>query len=456
MKKHVILLSVVFVIAFSTAFVNKHKPDEKIYIERSEQRTGDSLKGYQYLTTGDFLKSGIPYTFFIMKNGKDTDNLLNRTGKNATVSPGYNVITTADSVDIVIPTCMQCHAQVFDRKLVIGLGNTFLDFSETRQVSPASLAMMQRMAPKQYSAGKILFRTYKTVFPQLAAEVRGVNVADRLASLLAAHLNPKTLVWSDTPLLNIPEQVVPTDVPPWWLLKKKNAMFYNGFGRGDFAKFLMASNLLTISDSSEATETDSHFGDVLAYIKTLQPPKYPYPIDEKEAAKGKNIFVDNCSECHGTYGSDGNYPNLLIAASVIGTDSLLYKANQQDKQFVDWFNNSWFSQGTRPARLEPFDGYIAPPLDGIWITAPYFHNGSVPTLEAVLDSRKRPAYWSRNFDNPEYDYKNIGWKYEIHDKPNGKKVYNTTLPGYGNYGHYFGDALSDMERKEVIEYLKTL
>ena len=35
-------------------------------------------------------------------------------------------------------------------------------------------------------------------------------------------------------------------------------------------------------------------------------------------------------------------------------------------------------------------------------------------------------------------------------------IYNTTLPGYGNYGHYFGDKLTGEERKAVIEYLKTV
>jgi hypothetical protein len=37
-----------------------------------------------------------------------------------------------------------------------------------------------------------------------------------------------------------------------------------------------------------------------------------------------------------------------------------------------------------------------------------------------------------------------------------KLIYNTTLPGYGNYGHYFGDKLTGEARKAVIEYLKTL
>jgi hypothetical protein len=106
--------------------------------------------------------------------------------------------------------------------------------------------------------------------------------------------------------------------------------------------------------------------------------------------------------------------------------------------------------------LEPFDGYIAPPLDGVWITGPYLHNGSVPTLEGVLNTKARPKYWSRDYDNLQYDYEKAGWRFQIHDSAGGTTVYNTDLPGYGNYGHDFGDRLTSKERKAVIEYLKTL
>jgi hypothetical protein len=123
---------------------------------------------------------------------------------------------------------------------------------------------------------------------------------------------------------------------------------------------------------------------------------------------------------------------------------------------IEWFNTSWFSRGENAAKLVPFNGYIAPPLDGVWITAPYLHNGSVPTIEALLDSRKRPVYWSRNFSRTEYDYSKLGWMYKEEQKAVNKNTYNTTLPGYGNYGHYFGDRFTDQERTEVIEYLKTL
>jgi hypothetical protein len=283
-----------------------------------------------------------------------------------------------------------------------------------------------------------------------------VNIADRLAALLVAHRDPASFKWYDQAQMAVPDQIIPTDTPPWWLLKKKNAMFYNGFGRGDFGRFLMASNLLTSSDTSESRKVDERIPDVLAYIYSLEPPKYPKEIDASLAQKGQAIFEQNCSTCHGSYGKQGSYPNLLIPESLIQTDSLLYKSNYSNPQFVNWFNKSWFTQGDHPARLEPFTGYIAPPLDGIWITAPYLHNGSVPTLEALLNSRIRPKFWSRDFDHPQYDYDNPGWKFTQESRGGNTSIYNTTLPGYGNYGHYFGDVLTDAERKAVIEYLKTL
>jgi mono/diheme cytochrome c family protein len=218
----------------------------------------------------------------------------------------------------------------------------------------------------------------------------------------------------------------------------------------------MASNLLTVNDTSESREVDSHFNDVLAYINSLQPPKYPYPVKKPLAREGGILFIQNCSKCHGNYGSSSDYPNLLIPEAVIKTDSFLLKSNYQNSQFIDWFNNSWFAQGDHPARLEPYDGYIAPPLDGIWITAPYLHNGSVPDLEGVLNTKARPKFWARDFDNPSYDYDRVGWHYSSKNAADNSGVYDTTIPGYGNYGHDFGDRLTPKQRRAIIEYLKTL
>ena len=183
---------------------------------------------------------------------------------------------------------------------------------------------------------------------------------------------------------------------------------------------------------------------------------YPGPVNKALAAQGKEIFNVTCRKCHGDYEEGGQYPNLLIPESIIQTDSLLFKSNYQNPQFVDWFNKSWYATTDHPARLQSYNGYIAPPLDGVWATAPYLHNGSVPTLEALLNSAERPTYWQRDLKHPQYDYNNVGWQYTTKAAPGSKKVYNTTLPGYGNYGHTFGDALNADARKALIEYLKTL
>jgi mono/diheme cytochrome c family protein len=454
----VLALIVMSGVAFTGIVANSEY--EPVPIPPSIQRTGgDAQKGYEYLTTGDYVKGGIPYSTFMLGMGKDRTNYLQRTEKNANISHEYTAVTAPNGEMLVAPNCMQCHAQVFDNQLYIGLGNTFIDFSQNEKLNVKRLQMVENMlkltAPNKYKAARPFLEVTKTIAPQLVTEVRGANPADHLAAVLAAHRDPVTFQWMEAPQLNIPSEVIPTDVPAWWLLKKKNAMFYNGFGRGDFGRFLMASNLLTVNDTAESHEVDSHMPDLLAYIYSIQPPKYPKSIDNDLAAAGESIFVNHCSKCHGTYGTDSSYPNLLIPAVVIQTDSFLYKSNYSNAQFVDWFNRSWFTSGDHPARLEPFTGYIAPPLDGIWITAPYLHNGSVPTLEALLNSDLRPAYWSRDFDKPEYDYDKLGWKYTKEPKAN-KNSYNTTLPGYGNYGHTFGDKLKEKERKAVIEYLKTL
>jgi mono/diheme cytochrome c family protein len=459
-KTPVLILIAIIFLAFTRISTLFSADETPAYIQPSKQRSGNAAKGYEYLTTGDYLKSGIPYSFYFLGAQKDTNNFLNRTGLNKNLPHDFTAVKAPNGEMVVAPNCLQCHAQIFDGKLIVGLGNSFSDFTVNRE-STALMAekMLKNLTganEKKYEAAKNFINSLKAISPNLIVATRGVNLADALAALLVAHRDPQTLQWSDKNLLPLPAEIIPTDVPAWWLLKKKNAMFYNGFGRGDFGRFLMASNLLTVTDTSEAREVDSHFNDVLAYIYSLSPPKYPKPVNERLVSKGAKIFNATCSGCHGTYGDGGKYPNLLIPESMIKTDSALYSSNYSSPQFVDWFNKSWFTSGDHPARLEPYRGYIAPPLDGVWVTAPYMHNGSIPDLEAMLNSKKRPAYWQRNFSKQDYNYNIPGWNFNVKDGPGGTEVYNTTIKGYGNYGHYFGDKLSKRERKAVIEYLKTL
>ena len=146
----------------------------------------------------------------------------------------------------------------------------------------------------------------------------------------------------------------------------------------------------------------------------------------------------------------------------MGTDDLLarHSFNSADK-FIEWYNESFFGE---MAKAVPGIGYVAPPLDGVWATAPYLHNGSVPTLKTLLDSSARPQFWRRGFSWSDYDSENVGWtftslEYGKDGEPNRNErifIYDTTRPGYGNQGHTYGDGLNDNERDALIEYLKTL
>jgi mono/diheme cytochrome c family protein len=98
--------------------------------------------------------------------------------------------------------------------------------------------------------------------------------------------------------------------------------------------------------------------------------------------------------------------------------------------------------------------YKARPLDGIWATAPYLHNGSVPSLYQLLlpvkDRAKQFFVGTRDFDP-----KNVGFKT---DNAPGAFLFDTTKPGNSNAGHdtYGMDAMTDDQRWQLVEYLNTL
>src|SRR5262249_47585239 len=133
------------------------------------------------------------------------------------------------------------------------------------------------------------------------------------------------------------------------------------------------------------------FKDIQAYLRTLEPPKFPFEVDAVKAGRGRVVFKATCSKCHGTYGPDGHYPNRLVELKVTGTDPA--RAVGMSDRMIAHYNATWFAE-EHPA--DPvMTGYQAPPLLGVWATAPYLHNGSVPTLHHMLKSSDRPARFLR-------------------------------------------------------------
>jgi hypothetical protein len=114
-----------------------------------------------------------------------------------------------------------------------------------------------------------------------------------------------------------------------------------------------------------------------------------------------------------------------------------------------------------PWRFQNFrktDGYANMPLDGLWLRAPYLHNGSVPTLRDLLNpSEQRPKTFYRGYDV--YDPENVGFLSNVaRDRDRTYFRYDTALPGNGNFGHEgraYGTELSSDDKNALIEHLKT-
>lgn len=436
-------------------------PAGTTFLEPSAQRSGDPEAGYQYLIYGDYISSGVPLQVFKNIFGDNSSDDLNRWGSSDGIPFRFNVVTAANGAKVVAPTCLTCHAERLDGKIIVGLGNNTYDYTTDQasqfQLIDGLVKGFYGEGSPEWAAYQPISRAYKAIGPYIRTKMRGPNPADKIFGTLSAHRRADDLTWLHDKQFDVPLEVAPTDVPAWWLMKKKNALYYNALGRGDFARLSAAAGLLTMLDSTEAGRMDAHFADLMAWIRTIEPPVYPNPIDQNLAAQGKVVFEKNCSKCHGTYGTEDTYPNLLVNLATIGTDPLLSQNYQTYPQHQNWYNRSWYyARGAHKAQLLPNNGYIAPPLDGIWATAPYLHNGSVPTLEDLLNSPQRPVFWKRTFDSADYDQQKAGWNYSVESAQTDVNTYDTTLPGYGNGGHKFGDSLTAAERQAVVEYLKTL
>jgi hypothetical protein len=123
---------------------------------------------------------------------------------------------------------------------------------------------------------------------------------------------------------------------------------------------------------------------------------------------------------------------------------------------------TWFGYyGKKRMVVEPA-GYVAPPLDGVWASAPYLHNGSVPTLRDLFYPERRPVIWQRTENG--YDQENIGLEVSRFDElPAGttdprvrRTFFDTRQFGKSNAGHLFPTQLAEDEKQAVLEYLKTL
>jgi len=357
---------------------------------------------------------------------------------------------TEDGQGGLVTNCFSCHGGKVAGQTMPGVGNTHVDLNTLVFDLQKLRAMDAGQNPDE-------------VEPLLPLEIpasyhKGFTNAVIFEVLNWVRANPTVMFR----VAAKPDMLLHHDMnpPAWWTTKKKERLYCDSFApktprqNMPFARGRGQPNWEEKWHALEPT-----FVHIYQYIEELPAPEYPFEVDHQLAARGKELFEQTCAECHGTYGPGGEFPNRVIPIEEVGTDDRrLYAVSRENRE---WNNETWLQYGGEHPTWPESTGYLAPPLDGVWASAPYFHNGAAPTLWAVMNPSERPAVWKRTEDG--YDTENVGLEVSTYDVvPEGlsdrerRMYYDTSHIGNSAEGHTFPDVLSAEEKWAVIEYLKTL
>lgn len=145
----------------------------------------------------------------------------------------------------------------------------------------------------------------------------------------------------------------------------------------------------------------------------------------------------------------GKFEAEAKTASVVGNGVIGIIREERPKELI----TGLLAYVKAAKALKPKEpSYKARPLNGIWASAPFLHNGSVPNLTELL---KKPEDRVKNFyvGSWEMDTENVGFSTE---KGEHTSEFDTSIPGNSNLGHDNGTDLTDAEKSELIEYIKSL
>lgn len=325
----------------------------------------------------------------------------------------------------VYQTCAACHvAELPDGRVWLGAPNGELDFGRFR------------------------------------AEVNRRWVAAGNPPLLSAHEEAKTRQLGpgrfhaesgDYP------KVVPADFPPYFRLGRLKGLNHLGTGKDVETEVHLALNAFVNPKPHEADievpfPPDRRIDALVDYMSQIEPPPPP-PQDPALVEKGRRVFADaGCGSCH--------HPDAPEKNGVIPFDGAPDGRDRLPGEDPDWPDGSIHTSGAHRVLIDGdgekkglgldkkrlkligfiawhglsvrmSDGYRVPPLHGLAYTAPYLHNGSVPTLEDLLKpAAERPETFRR-----------------------GDFVVDTTRPGNDNRGHEFGVDLTPEERAALVAFL---
>lgn len=421
---------------------------------------------------------------------------------------GAGIITNSHGEGLTF-SCFACHSANLFGTTVMGLTNKRSHsnkfFHMARLVVPKiPNALFKSNTKANENEMKMFSRTKKNlvavdgVNPQvLGLDTSLPHVALSLARRNDDETASKNPILEKFPRYNELKDFVADSKPmPWWNLKFKTRWLSDGSivaGNPILTNFLWneigrGTDLVQLEDWMN--KNNQVIKEITVAAFATEAPAYTdfFPvesIDINRAKRGEKLFNETCLQCHGEYQKAWSLKNAneLTAEELLKTTKVFYPEKTQVKDvgtdpqryeamkfFADDLNNLSISKWMKTI-IEPQEGYVPPPLVGIWARYPYFHNNSLPNLCAVLSlENERPkTFILGGAENKKTDYDQ-----ECAGYPTGEKIpaewlkdveakMDTGKAGLRNIGHTKmlmdenkKEKFSASDKKDLIMFLKTL
>jgi hypothetical protein len=282
-------------------------------------------------------------------------------------------------------------------------------------------------------------------------------------------------------------QTAPSSIPPIWNTADLARYQWNGTTNTNVQRGFSAALGAGAFFDKRSGVSPIRMGNLMRledfakqFVIPAWPEEYFPAIDQNLSERGSRLYTDHCTSCHDAghrSPSSGlmEYPAFDVAE--LGTDSTYltnFKEPVGDLSFAvameqvlsrletEFYREQkideptqlkWEPESRRPGYWESPATYPARSLEGVWTTAPYLHNNSVPTLyDLLLPASERPKKFF--VGTREYDPKRIGFRYDAESNPKGFEL-DTSLKGNSNAGHEYATTISDADRWALVEFLKT-
>jgi mono/diheme cytochrome c family protein len=400
------------------------------------------------------------------------------------LSVGVNTVETEYGPTISF-SCGICHSQNFFGTLVFGMGSkaprandlfarakTFMQDTPMILLRPGDTDEAALIRRAQEALHYVGARTPQALGLDTSLAQMSLSLARRAPDGAAAMLPPYAQAPRPQVLDTLRADSKPAD---WYPVKYKDKFGSDGGIRGDVIMSVVLWN--EVGRGTDMRDLDAWIkanpriiADLGKLVRSAVPPRIgdfvPDAIDAAAAKRGEPLYVANCSSCHGM--NDKNWAK--------GTQTVQVRYPKPTRVYdVDTDPGRATGMAALAPQMNALDisrkygmvlkatgGYVAPPLDGIWSRYPYLHNRSVPNLcELLKPARERiAAYYvgtttnvATDFDSACVGYPtvNVPWSWRTPDR-----IFDTRLEGLSNGGHEIFVGASAKDKRDLIEYLKTL